>query len=92
MSFPTFTQDPQDRLDYEVDWADWLPTGDTVIASAWASSDPVLVLEDDAFTTTSAVVFVSGGTLGQSYLVTNHIETGQGREKDQTLKIKIKSQ
>ena len=92
MSFPSFTQDPQDRLDYEIDWSEWLPTGDTIITSTWAVDDAALTLDDDSATTTAATVFASGGVIGSAYLVTNHIETGQGREKDQTIKIKIRSQ
>lgn len=94
MSFPTYTQDPQDRLDYEIDWSEWLPAGDTIIGSTWEASDAAIILEDDEITNseTAAVVFISGGVVGQSYTVTNHMETGQGRKKDQTLKIKIKTQ
>jgi len=91
MSFPSFIKDPDARLDYEIDWSEWLPTGDVITASAWECDDPAMVLEDEDFDNTSATVFASGGVIGTSYLVVNRIETGQGRINDQTIKIKIKA-
>ncbi|UVO12803.1 hypothetical protein NM962_01140 [Mycobacterium sp. SVM_VP21] len=32
----TFTQGPNDILDYTVDWTKWLPTGDTIASSTWS--------------------------------------------------------
>lgn len=92
MSFPSFVKDPDARLDYEIDWSEWLPTGDTIIVSTWECDDDAVTLEDATSDDDSATVFVGGGVIGTSYLVTNRIETGQGRINDQTIKIKIKSQ
>lgn len=91
MSFPQFIKDPDARLDYEVDWSEWLPTGDAITASLWECEDAALVLDDEQFDTNSATVFASAGVLGTTYFVVNRIETGQGRINDQTIRIKIKT-
>ena len=91
MSFPSFVKDPDARLDYEVDWSEWLSTGDTIITSTWECDDAALVLDDDAHDDDSAAVFASGGVIGTSYLMVNRIETAQGRINDQTIKLKIKA-
>jgi hypothetical protein len=90
---PTFLHDAQAELDYPVDWSAWLPTGDTITASAWSGSVEV-TLTGAAFTTTSTTVFASfAGPVvdGDVYTITNHITTAQGREEDQSVKLKIKA-
>ena len=91
MAFPSFVKDPDARLDYEVDWSEWLPSGDTIVLSEWEVDDAALTLDGEDFNTLSAVVFASDGVLGSSYLVTNRITTDQGRINDKTIKIKIKA-
>jgi len=93
MAFPSFTQDPNARLDYEVDWSEWLPDGDTLLTSTWTPGDPAIVCDGGTTDATSARIFVSfnNPTIGQRYIATNHIETVQGRVNDQTIRIKVKS-
>jgi hypothetical protein len=84
----TFTKDPDAVLDYQIDWSDWLPEGDTISTSVW-SVGAGLTEDSDTNTTTTATVWVSGGTVGSSYQATNHIVTAQGREEDRTIVIKV---
>jgi hypothetical protein len=44
-----------------------------------------------ANTTTATKVWLSGGTIGQVYLVQNEIVSAGGRTMDQTVKLKIKT-
>ena len=90
MSFPTFAKDPDERLDYKIDWTKLLPSGDTIVASSWETYDPKIVAEDGQFDDTSATIWVRSGEVGAEYLVTNHIETLGGRKEDQSIKVKIK--
>jgi hypothetical protein len=85
-------KDPNEVLDYQIDWSDRLD-GDTIDASTWAfaSGDGMLVMDSDSFTGTTTTLWLSGGTLNATYEVTNHITTDGGREMDQTAKIKLKS-
>lgn len=100
MPFRRFTQDPNARLSYRHDWAapdseggPWLDDGDTIVASTWACDDPALILEDgDIISGTQTVIFISGGVLGQTYVVTNHITTNLGPLiDDRSIRIRIKS-
>jgi len=81
-----FLKDPDAVLDYQVDWSDWLDS-DTISTSTWTV--PSGLAEDSASnTTTTATVWLSGGTAGTSYTVVNHIVTAEGREDDRSIIIK----
>ena len=80
-----FTKDPDEVLDYKIDWEDWLGT-DTIIASTWVATTG-LTIDSDSFTSTYSIVVLSGGTLNNKYFVTNHITTASGREDDRTITI-----
>jgi len=84
-----FRKDPSDKEDYEILWADWLGT-DTITASIWDVPAGITKVDDD-FTTTSTTITLSGGDLGQDYVITNHITTAAGREKDRTNTWKIRA-
>ena len=89
LAFPKFTKDPQAVLDYEVDWSDWLEGGDTISASEWTAPDGITI-EEDSNTTTTATVWLSGGTAGEIYDVVNGISTNGGRDDDRTIRIVVK--
>jgi hypothetical protein len=81
-------KDPNSVLDYGFTWADWL-NGDTISASIWYIPTG-LTLVSDYFTDTDAVVWLSGGTVGSTYTVTNRITTAAGRIEDRSLLIIVK--
>ncbi|RNL66228.1 hypothetical protein EFK50_00970 [Nocardioides marmoriginsengisoli] len=89
-----FTKDPDSKLDYLANWAGtgpkgpWLKDGDTIATSEWIVPAG-LTKTDEANTDTTATIWLSGGTLGQSYEVVNRITTAQGRGEDQTLHFDI---
>jgi len=85
MADNTYIHDPDDVLDYTVDWETWLDS-DTLTVSAWTI--PTGLTEDTDETTfgdSTATVWLSGGTAGKNYNIVNHITTAAGRETDQTL-------
>lgn len=85
----TFVKDPDAVLDYTEDWSEWMVSGDSIVSSSWTV--PTGITKDsDAFTGTETVVWLSGGTVGQVYQLTNHIVTADGREDDRTIAIRIK--
>jgi hypothetical protein len=84
-----FRKDPDAVLDYAVDWSHWLDD-DTIDASEWVVPDGI-EKDSDTNTTTIATVWLSGGTLGATYTLVNHITTAAGRENDQTITIKVRS-
>lgn len=90
MSFPKYDHDPDANLDYEYDWSGWLtPVNDTIATSVWIVPDG-LTKTDEANTTTTATVWISGGTAGTNYTVTNRITTTNGRIDDRSITLRCK--
>lgn len=83
-----FVKDPQAILDYSVDWTLWLDD-DTISASAWVVSAG-LVVTSQVETTKVATVWISSGTAGQTYSVTNRITTASGRVDERTFSIIVR--
>ena len=84
-----FVKDPNAVLDYTVDWSSWLVSGDTISVSVWVV--PAGITKDsDTSNTTEATVWLSGGTVGLSYRLTNRITTTDGRTDERSLTVAIK--
>jgi hypothetical protein len=83
-----YSQSADSILSYEVDYSEWLSTGDTIIASAWYS-DEGLTISRISFTDTTATAFVSSGLAGYQYQVFNHISTSAGLQQDRLLTFNI---
>ena len=66
----------------------WLQ-GDTIASSSWSVSGPdaLLVVDSDTNSTTVTTVYLSGGTIGVTYTVTNHVITSSGLEDDRSIRI-----
>ena len=87
-SLKTFVKDPDAVLDYAGDWTAWL-AGDTITISDWTV--PVgITLDSATHTATGVLIWLSGGTVGTKYALTNHITTAAGREDDRTITISVK--
>ena len=83
----TFFKDPDSVMDFAVDWSDWLDS-DTISTSTWAV--PTGITNDtDTNTTTVATIWLSGGTIGKQYTLTNRIVTAAGRTADRSFKLKM---
>ncbi|MBI4910310.1 MAG: hypothetical protein HY820_42225 [Acidobacteria bacterium] len=83
----TFTKDPNAVLDYTIDWTRWL-AGDQIATSEWLVPSGLTKMADSK-TASSATVWLSGGTAGQSYTVTNRIMTSAGRTEDRSFIAKV---
>lgn len=83
-------KDPDAVLDYEVDWSQWLQTGETITVSLWTvTPSGTLTASSESSTPTSATVWLSGGSVGVNYRVTNQITTSDGRTDDRSLPILV---
>ncbi len=83
----SFFKDPSDVLDYVVDYVDWLAAdSDTISTSTWAAETGITI-DSETETGTAATVWLSSGTAGTRYLVTNTIVTVGGRTKVVSLNI-----
>jgi len=93
----TLLIDPDETLDYTMNWVTWLAeTGspaDTISTSSWGVSDSTgspsqPTLSGATNTTSTATVFISGCQLSELYQLTNTITTGQGRTAERSLTLR----
>lgn len=84
-------KDPDEVLDYVLDWEDRL-AGDTIATSTWTIAvGSGLTINSNSFTDTTTTVWLSAGVLLTTYELLNRIVTDGGRTMDQTVKLKVKS-
>lgn len=82
-----FTKDPNAILDYKIDWATWLGV-DTIATVAWTV--PTGITKDSqSNTTTTATIWLSGGTALATYELVCRITTAAGRQDDRTIGIRM---
>ena len=82
-------KDPNEVLDYAVNWASRLGA-DTIATSSFTVPSGI-VKDSETSASQTATIWLSGGVEGQKYSILNRITTVGGRTMDQTVKIKIKS-
>ena len=75
----SFTKAPGEKLDYQEDWSDWLGT-ETIASSSWDVPSGLTGTDssNDSDTTT---IFLSGGSIGGTYMVRNVITTSSSPAK-----------
>lgn len=81
----TFQKDPLAILDYTLDWASFL-NGDTIATVTWTVPAGVASV-GQTFSSTTATIWLSGGTAGTSYAVVCLITTVGGRTDERTIQI-----
>ena len=87
-------KDPESTLKYEIDWSQWLPTGDAISTSSWSvetitDDSDNLTTTGNTNTTTTATVTLSGGTTGNIYKVYNTIVTDNALTVRRHFRVKI---
>ena len=87
----TIDKDPDAVLDYSIDWTNWLETADALSTSAWVAETGLTVDASPAPSILGGVttVWLSGGSAGQKYEVTNSIVTTGGRADDRTFVVNV---
>jgi hypothetical protein len=85
-TFEAEPKDPSAVLDYQINWADWLPDGDTLSTSTW-TAETGLTVDSESETTTAATVWLSGGTATEDYVVTNEVVTAGGRTDQRSILV-----
>lgn len=82
-------KDPDEVKDFGLVWADLLLT-DTINGSLWIVPDGI-TKDSDAFDGDSTTIWLSGGTDGETYRLTNRVTTAGGRTYDETCVLKCKT-
>lgn len=83
-----FLKDPTDTLDYSMDWNVFLPTTDAITASDWSQPSGITV-ESHRFTARTTHIWISGGTVGETYIFSNRITTSEGRIVERSMALLI---
>lgn len=82
----SFRKDPASVLDYGIDWSDWLASGEIISTSTWTV--PTGITKDsDSKGDESTIVWLSGGTAGMAYEITNKITTSDSRTVERTIEV-----
>ena len=87
----TFRKDPDAVLDYLWDWTSWLQTGETITTSTFIVPSGI-TKNSDTNTATTCTIWLSGGTIGATYKITNRIVTSAGRTNDRSTMFVINDQ
>lgn len=87
-------KDPEEKLDYGFDWTRRLEDAETIIDSDWAIADGTVTIAANpvpSIATAVTKVWLEGGTLGETCIITNTITTSTGRIREWSAKLKIKA-
>jgi hypothetical protein len=82
-------KDPQESIDYAIDWSDFMAASETISASSWSVTSTALSIGTVAATTLITAAFVSGGVNGDVYRLTNKITTNQTRVAERSVIIRV---
>lgn len=83
-------KDPQEVLDYVVNWAPRL-RDETIVSSAFTIAAGANVsIVANSFSNTATTVWLAGGTHGRDARVTNSVTTSAGRTFEETVTLSIR--
>jgi hypothetical protein len=83
-------KDPQEKLDYQFDWASkFLASGETISATTWTLTSGI-TKDSDTKTTGTTTIWLTGGTDGSDYDITNKITSSAGRIFERTATIPVR--
>jgi hypothetical protein len=85
--FKDHKKDPDATLDWIFDWNLWLGPFEEITNSEFIV-DPGITITAEGHTLKTATVWLTGGTEGQVYRVTNRITTTDGRIDDRSFTLR----
>jgi hypothetical protein len=88
------SKDPEAKLTYTLDWAQWLETGDSIATATWTvvtrANDPTpLIKVTNGIQGTKTFITLDNGQVGKSYTVFCKIVTDDGLEDRRFFKVKV---
>jgi hypothetical protein len=97
VSLKRFVKDPQEVLDYTIDWSQWLVSGDYITAVTATAPTGIVITSPSAASiigsgvnATATKVWVSGGTAGTSYDIALRVTTNGTRQGERSITIQVK--
>ena len=82
----TFDKDPDEVLDYTINWANRLLPSETISDSTW-TLDAGITKDSDSLSGSAATIWLSGGVAGTKYVLVNRITTSAGRKYEQPFRV-----
>lgn len=83
-------KDPDEIRDFGIDWSADLGAL-TISTSVWTVIEGTVVINSNIHDATSTTIRLSGGTLGETCLLTNHVSLSDGQQLEQSGKLKIRA-
>ena len=90
----TIQKDTEAQLIYTFEWADWIPTGDSLSAVAYTiaarANDPdPLIKVSESRVGTKTYIELSNGQEGKTYVVTCQVTTANGLVDRRNFRVKV---
>lgn len=82
-------KDPDEVLDYTLDWTSRLAAGDTIATSLFTVVSGGCTIQSQTNNTTSATVWLQAGNAGATANIKNRVTTSQGRVMELTVLLPI---
>ena len=89
MILGTFIKQPSDTMDYDIDYTDWLTTGDNV-SSVVITTETGITVDSSFINDPRVKIWLSGGTAGTTYKVTCTMTSADGRIRQDEFKVKVR--
>lgn len=90
MNLGNFTKQPVEVKDYDIDYSQWMTTGDNVQSVDVVVSPSGLAVDAVFVNDPRAKIWLSGGTDGTQYKLTVTMTSADGRVKQDEFKIRVK--
>lgn len=81
-------KDPDDDLPFRFEWDQHFPTGDVIVNAVWTVPSG-LTSHGPAVDGTNTLIWLSGGTAGQSYVFTCQATSNAGWVSSQSGRVRI---
>lgn len=85
-----FFKQPSEVVDYDIDYTDWLTSGDNVQSCNVTVAPAGLTIDSTFINDPRVKIWLSGGTVGAQYKLTARTTTADGRVKEDEFKVKVK--
>lgn len=86
-----FVKQPDEVLDYDVDYTDWFTNRTDTPSTYVVVADPGITIVSSARTGSVVKAVLSGGTSGRSYKITVRMTTSTGIIKEADFVVKVKA-
>jgi len=90
MTEESYKKDPDAVLDYAFDWNTYYLQGGETIASHTITVDAGITKDSDSESSGVVIVWLSGGTHGEDYIVACEIVTSEGRTDERSINIRCR--